>query len=71
MKKRTVIIYHPDFDKEGAPGVKAAKDMVEQFMDGNQAILAEVKKKGVTQDELAKFEQWIAQLQYFIRRIEV
>jgi len=71
MERRAVIIYHPDFDQPGAEGVKAAKDMVEQYHDGNKAILAEVTRKGITPDELQRFKAWISQLEYFIRKVDV
>jgi hypothetical protein len=71
MEKRAVIIYHPDFDKPGAEGVKAATDMVAQYKDGNTAILAEVKRRGLKPDELRKFEVWISQVEYYIRKVDV
>jgi hypothetical protein len=71
MVRRAVIIYHPDFDADGAAGVKAAKDMVDQFQNGNTAILSEVERKGVKPEELARFKFWISQLEYFIRNVEL
>jgi hypothetical protein len=71
MKRRVILISHPDFDREGAEGIKAAVDQVKQYKEGNRAILNEVKKRGIRAEELKKFEEWIGKLEYLVRHVEV
>lgn len=69
--RRVIIVSHPDFDADGAAGVKATMDMVKQFRDGNAIVLEEVKRRGITPAEYRQFEQWISSLEYFVRTVEL
>lgn len=70
MKRRAIIILHPDFDAEGTQGIRAAFDQVNQYKDGNKAILEEVKKRGVKPSEYEKFQKWIESLKYLVRTLD-
>lgn len=69
--RRVVIVSHPDFQADGAEGVKAAMDMITQFKEGNETVLKEVKKRGIQPAEFERFEKWISQLEYFIRQVSI
>lgn len=71
MERRAIIILHPDFDEDGAKGIKAAFEQVKQYKEGNRSILEEVKKRGVTVSEYEKFQQWIESLKYLVRTIDI
>lgn len=69
--RRVIIVSHPDFDAEGAAGVKATVDMIKQFRDGNATVLKEVKKRGIKPAEFERFERWISSLEYFVRTVDL
>lgn len=69
--RRVIIVSHPDFDADGAAGIKATMDMVKQFRDGNATVLKEVKRRGITPAEYQKFERWISSLEYFVRTVDL
>ncbi len=71
MRRRVVIVSHPDFQEDGASGVKAAMDMIKQFKEGNETVIKEVKKRGIQPNEFERFERWISQLEYFVRQVEL
>lgn len=70
MKRRAVIILHPDFDLPGAAGIEAAQDFINEAKKGNAQIIEHMPAGGASTDERNKIAGWLTSLEYLIRKHE-
>lgn len=68
-KRRAVLILHPDFDQDGKPGILAAKEFAEQFLDSQDDLLKAVRANQSSNVALA-LERHIKRMRVIVRKID-
>jgi len=68
-RQRAVIILHPDFDRQGAAGVREAKEFAEQLMQGQAQMIEAAEKSGEDPKKIKKIRKHAAQFQFLVRNL--
>ena len=71
MKRRVLIIAHPDFDKPGKEGILAAQQHAEMLQEGNAAMLDDMKNHEHLRDHEDKARAHNGQYVYLVRKVFV
>lgn len=69
-KRRTVIVHHPEFDKPGGQGVKAAKEFAMEFLNGYAAMIETARKNGEPEHKIQQIEDELGRYKIVIRSID-
>lgn len=68
---RAIVIYHPDFDLSGKEGIQKAKAMAEDLQLGNRQYVEALREQGAPAAAVAEAERFLAELKFFIRKVEI
>lgn len=68
---RSIVIYHPDFDRPGKEGIEKAKSMAEDLQLGNRQYVEALKEQGAPAAAIVEAQRFLNELRFYIRKVDI